>query len=62
MLRMRSRTSTSLTRELLAPGLGDHRFLVDQLLEDLPVDAELPQQLLVHLAAVGLPVGVHLRV
>ena len=62
MVRMRSRISTSLTVDALAPRLGDHRFLVDELLQDLLFDAELPQQLLVHLPAVGLAVGLQLRV
>ena len=58
---MRSRISTSLTRHALAPRFGDHRFLVDQLLQDLLLDAELAQQLFVHLRAVGVAIRLQLR-
>ena len=39
--RMRSRISTSLTVMPCLRDFGDHRFFVDQLLQDLPIDAEL---------------------
>ena len=60
-MRMRSRISTSLTVMPWLPRFGGHRFFVDELLQDLAIDAELPEQLLVHLRAVRLAVGVHLR-
>ncbi len=43
-------------------GFGEHRFLVDHLTEDALLDAELPQHLIVQIAAVRLPVGLHLLV
>ena len=42
-------------------GFGERRALVDHLLQDLLLDAELLQQLLVHAAAVGGAVGLQLR-
>ena len=49
---MRWATSWSLTRDAETLGLGERGALVDHLLQDLLVDAELLQQLLVHVAAV----------
>ena len=46
--------------DALALGLGERGLLVDHLLQDLLVDAELPQQLLVDAAAVLLLVGLDL--
>ena len=59
-VRMRSRTSASLTRRTEALRLGERGVLVDQLLEDLPVDAERPQHLFADLAARLKPVGLQL--
>ena len=59
---MRSRISTSLTREALLARFGDHRFFVNQLAENLAIDAELLDQLVVDLAAIGVAIGGHLRV
>ena len=47
--------------QLLTSGLGHHRFFVDQLLQDLLLDAELAQELFAHLCAVRLTIGRHLR-
>ena len=41
-------------------GLGERRLFFDQPLEDPLVDAELLEQPLVHVAAVGVAVGLHL--
>ena len=41
-------------------GFGQRRALVDHLLQDLLLDAELLQQLLAHVAAVGGAVGLQL--
>ena len=43
-----------------AVGLGDHRLLVDELLQHLLLEAELSQQLLADVGAVRLPVRRHL--
>ena len=59
---MRSRTSWSLALMPEPGGFGQRGFLFDQPLEDPLVDAQLPQHLLVHVGAVGLPVGLHLPV
>ena len=48
--------------EALAPRFGHHRFFIDHLLQDLLLDAQLPQQLFVHLRAVGVAIGLQLRV
>ena len=58
---MRRRTSSSLAVMLQPLGFRERRPLVDQLLQDLLVDAELLQQLSAHVAAVGVPVGLDLR-
>ena len=58
---MRWRTSSSLTWMPSALGFGERRLLVDHLLQDLLIDAELLQQLLAHVAAVRGPVGLQLR-
>ena len=47
--------------DALALGFGQRGLLVDHLLQDLLVDAELPQQLLVDAAAELLLVGLDLR-
>ena len=47
-------------REPLALRFGQRRFLFDQLLHDPLVDAELLEQLLVHAAAVGVAIRLHL--
>ena len=44
--------------DALLARLGDHRFFVDELLQDLPIDAELLDQLIVDLPAVGVAIGV----
>ena len=59
--KMRCRTSSSLTRDAEPLGFGERRALVDHLLQDLLLDAELLQQLLVHVAAVGGAVRLQLR-
>ena len=43
-----------------APRLGQRRLLFDQLLHDALVDAELLEQALVHAAAVGVAIRLHL--
>ncbi len=65
---LQPRNREDLLRELLvadadalALGLGQRRLLVDHLLQDLLVDAELPQQLVVDVAAVRRLVRLHLR-
>ena len=65
---LQPRNREDLLRELLvadadalALGLGQRRLLVDHLLQDLLVDAELAQQLLVDVAAVRRLVRLHLR-
>mgnify|MGYP003694469565 CR=1 FL=1 len=50
--RMRCRTSSSLTVMPSAVGFGQRGALVDHLLQDLLFDAELLQQLVVHVGAV----------
>ena len=45
-----------------ARGLGHRDLFIDQLLQDLPVDAQLFQHLGIHVAAVGVPVRLHLHV
>ncbi len=47
-------------RHAEALGLGDHRLLVDQLLQHLLLEAELSEQLLADAGPVRLPVGRHL--
>ena len=49
-------------RDALLARLGDHGFFVNELLQDLPIDAELLEQLVVHLPAVGVAIGLDLRV
>ena len=46
----------------MALGFDQRGLLVDHLLQDLLIDAELPQQLVVEAAAVRGPVRLHLRV
>ena len=47
-------------RQPLALRFGQRRFLFDQLLHDALVDAELLEQLLVHAAAIGVAIRLHL--
>ena len=54
--RIRCRTSSSVTVMPSRLGLGHHRLLVDQLLQDLLLEAQLFQQLLADVGAVRLPV------
>ena len=58
--RMRSRTSASLAVMPEAGGFRGRGLLLDHLLHDALIDAELLQQLLVDVGAVRLPVGAHL--
>ena len=48
-------------RHALAPRFGDHRLLVNELLQDLLLDAQLPQELFAHLRAVGVAIRLELR-
>ncbi len=48
--------------DALLARFGHHGFFVDQLLQDLAIDAELLQQRVVQLAAVGVAIRGHLRV
>ena len=50
--------SLALIPELL--GLGERRFLFNQPLQDPLIDAQLLQQALVHVAAIGVAVRLHL--
>ncbi len=47
--------------DAVAFGFGQRRLLVDHLLQDLLLDPELPQELRVDVAAVGLLIRLHLR-
>ena len=58
--RIRSRTSASLALIPSRAGLGQRRLLLDHLLDDALVDAELFQQPVVDVGAVRLPVLLHL--
>ena len=60
MARIRARTSASLAVMPLALRFGQRRFLFDHLLHDALVDAELLEQLLVHVAAIGVAIRLHL--
>ena len=59
IVKMRCRTSSSLT-DAEPFGFGERGALVDHLLQDLLLDAELLEQLVVHLAAVRRAVGLQL--
>ena len=60
--KMRCRTSSSLALDAEPLGLGERRLLIDQLLEDLLVDAELLQELFADVAAVGVAIRLQLGV
>ena len=61
MARMRSRISDVADGDALAPRFGDHGLFVDELLENLLLDAQLAQQLFAHLRAVGVAIRLELR-
>ena len=48
--------------DALLARFGHHGFFVNQLLQDLAIDAELLEQRIVHLAAVGVAIRGDLRV
>ena len=58
--RIRARTSASLAVMPRRARLGQRRLLLDQLLDDALVDAQLLEQPVVDVAAVGAAVGLHL--
>ena len=59
--KMRCRTSSSLDPDAEPLGFGERGALVDHLLQDLLLDAELLEQLVVHVAAVRGAVRLQLR-
>ena len=58
--RIRCLTSSSLAVMPSRSRLGERDLLLDQLLHDPLVDAQLVEQPVVHVGAVGRPVGLHL--